>query len=338
MEVKKIDPTSKVNTETEQPILKNPSLGENSFEDTLYSLTTTVGWGLWEATSFIIRRSFNFIYSLIFKEEAEIKPILLTDLDSPKKFKEKFESDPFSVIIKLIDSIHEYPTEIEKIMKMIASDLKLNYKYPMEMEKRKALILSIDEIVMQCILSPKQRIIDEQVLMHTMDGDEANAISVNDADWPDIQSKYSQKAQDFRSEYKKIENCKREFAVLWETLFIQLNEDLPYLDLFSDLKILNPIYKDNKTPGLFLERLLYKMDESPNTLYKLTNFLKRSFFDGWADYTIARLDFTASEKASPQLKLFCKRLRILLADKEKRDQLFNVTTEVIKIFRPLKSE
>ncbi|MBS0628739.1 MAG: hypothetical protein JSS30_00770 [Verrucomicrobia bacterium] len=306
------------------------------------TVTWTFGWGVWKCASFFFRSSWWLIVRVFAKRPPEVAPVDLTDLSTPQKFHKVFSESPFSVIKMLLDLIHDHPTTAEKVLGMVAADYEKNrekYTPYQGNEKqcygyRKKWIMDVDEIVTLCILTQKQGEIDKKVLMWDMEGDESAAISAKDDEYNP--SKYTEKAREFRRQYKEIEACKKEFAELWATLFSQLSfdDDLSYLDLDSDDTIVTPIPKEGKTFGVFLERLIYKMDNSGLTLYKLTNFKNQKTFDRWAKYTAEKLKFLHDHTQNAQLKLFCNRLLSILEDQEKRTTLFNITGRVIGVLRP----
>ncbi len=341
MEIQKI---ASANTVTPTPNTSAaPPPRQRTNVDVLISVGKTGGWVLWVFTSFIVRKSFSLLASLIWRKEAVAASADLSAFVTEDNFRKTFEEAPFSVIMKIIDSIHDDPITAGKLVDMIAKDCKANPKIyspyrgnPGECYKlRKTWIGEVDYIFIQCLLSPNLFSIESKASMGETDDAEGCVMRIlDDGEWKKVEHTYPEKVREFRKLYKEVHNCKTQFNDLWVRLLSQLDVDLPHLDLMKDETYVNPIPKEGKTIGLFLERLLFKMGTSEFSNNKLTNLLVRDTFDSWADYTAEILRFVLREKSTAQINLFCSRLLAILDDKQKRTTLFNLSTTVIRVFHP----
>lgn len=335
MEVNPVDQTP--SSKTEQPAPAPCQVTIPTYSNALYTIGSYAGWGLWKCTSFVISKSFQLVWRCIFKTQPHVSSVGLENFVEVKKIHKTFKKDPYSVIMKILDYLErDPPTDAQKILCMLAEDCHRNrgtYIQNENMKERKEWITKIDAIVTSCILSPKQREVYNKVLK----GKASNAefAALNEKNWEKNHLKYSEEAQEFRRIYEEAKDCKEEFAALWAVLAVGLTEEFPYLQLDEENQLVNPVGNEGLTFGVFLERLLYHMDESERSSYKLVNLKDREFFDSLADYVIEKLQFVKSEKIPASIDTFCNQfIRIL---QSKRDKLFEITCAVIRILRPEKA-
>lgn len=329
-----------------EPATQNAAPPSSPYKDALYTVGKvgqTVGWGLFTCFSFVARKAWYLVLSYLPKKQVEVKPISIADLLNIGKLEEHFESDPFSVIMKIVNLINNDPKNAETILANFAQHCKDNPKdyspygggVKQQLDKRKSWILKVNDVVTKCLLTPRQREIEKKVEEGDLTSNEGYVIGYDDKTWVVQKNRFNESEIQFRQDYKEAQLRKEKFSALWQTLLLQLDADFSDLSLGSHSPTNNPFQEESVTFGGFIERLLFNTDGSKHNLRKLTNLQTKGTFDHWANYSKVLLNFILTEKdISPNILELCRKVKLILENDEKRATLHGIVSRVVAIFRP----
>jgi hypothetical protein len=91
--------------------------------------------------------------------------------------------------------------------------------------------------------------------------------------------------------------------------------------------------KDISLAG-FIELLFFRMDGSPHNKRKLANLIKKETFEKWVEISLLMLSIFRSGDISPRIHQLCDQLSPILSEPEKRTRLFEIVSNIVRIFRP----
>lgn len=327
------------------------------YRDALVSFGKRAGWAILSRFYSALRRGIYFGLSFLPKKQVDIKSISEADLLDIDKFLNRFETDPFSVIMNIVILLNNDPKAAEEILVKLAHHCQDNLQVysaygggiKQQLEKRKDWILKVNELVTKCLLTPRQREIVRKNEDITFTDAEGVVMNYPEKDWRDLNSwwrviqfwrepEFTLEVMQFRTDYREGKARMEQFNQLWETVLFQLEgsgnfNDLALNDISTDN---NPFREKSVTFGGFIERLLLVTDGEESTL-KLSNLKDKKNFAYCATYSLELITFILTDKTIPPLPpliMLCEKMKAILENDEKRAAFHLIVSRVVAIFRP----
>jgi len=279
------------------------------------------------------------------KPKVEDPSIPIGSLYIIPKFKALLEKDPFLLFMTLLDFFDKDPEKVEEILTNVAHHYHKNLgayspyvkDAVQQKTKRKEFFAGIQEIIEKCILTPEELEIRER-LNKTEDLAEIGDARTGESVWTaDKQQKVDdgiellQKAAEGQ---KKIDA----FNKFWVEKVLKLfkkNEKFNDLALGSTSEAIKAFAQEKEISlAGFIELHFYRMDGSPHNPRKLGNLAKQENFEQWAEVSLLILTIFRSGDISPRIHQLCDRFLLILNNTEKRTRLFEIVSNIVRIFRP----
>lgn len=318
------------------------------YKDALYSVGKTVGWGILTCFQLMLWQAFRLAVSLVKKQKeepkAETSSIPIGNLYIIPKFKALLAKDPYTLFMMLLDLFDKDPGKVEEILTNIGGNYHKNLSAfspyvkdaAQQKAKRKELVDAFQGIIEKCILTPEEQAIREKV--SNGDFDEIADAKTSNSVWAADKQEKVEEEIDLMQKAAELQKQLDAFNKFWAEKVLKNFTKDPH---FDDLALKSKseaikAFANEKDISLasFIELHLFRMDGSPHNPRKLGNLAKQKNLEEWAEVSLLILTIFRSGDISPRIHQLCDRLLLILSVPEKRTRLFDIVSNIVRIFRP----